>query len=57
MTLHKMMQDTLRGSALNRIPLINKKAVINILDCLPDLGTDARVAGKFLSWSFSVLQS
>jgi len=42
--LHRMMQDTLRGSALNRIPLINKKAVVNILDHLPALDAGARGA-------------
>ncbi|MCU1225887.1 MAG: asparagine synthase (glutamine-hydrolyzing) [Edaphobacter sp.] len=40
--LHMMMQDTLRGGALNRIPLVDKKAVARILDVLPRLDADAK---------------
>jgi asparagine synthase (glutamine-hydrolysing) len=42
--LHRMMQDTLRGSALNRIPLINKTTVVNVLDRLPMLDAGAKGA-------------
>ena len=42
--LYGMMQDTLRGSALNRIPLIEKKAVVEILDSLPSLDAKAGLA-------------
>lgn len=42
--LYGMMQDTLRGSALHRIPLIDRKKVVNFLDNLPLLDASARAA-------------
>jgi asparagine synthase (glutamine-hydrolysing) len=42
--LYQMLQDTLRGNALNRIPFLNKKAVIDLLDCVPTLDNGAKTA-------------
>jgi asparagine synthase (glutamine-hydrolysing) len=43
--LHRMMQDTLRGNALNRTPFINRKEVIAVLDSLP--GLDPNIAAAW----------
>jgi asparagine synthase (glutamine-hydrolysing) len=32
-----MMQDTLRGSVLKRIPFLNREAVIEMLDRIPTM--------------------
>jgi asparagine synthase (glutamine-hydrolysing) len=38
------MQDTLRGSALKRVPFFNGKAVLEMLDRAPALSDGAKAA-------------
>ena len=40
--LHQMMQDTLRGTALDTIPFITKTAVVELLDRIPTLDDGAK---------------
>ncbi|MFL6448467.1 MAG: asparagine synthase (glutamine-hydrolyzing) [Bryobacteraceae bacterium] len=40
--LHQMMQDTLRGPALDKIPFVRRNAVLKLLDCIPTLDDGAK---------------
>jgi asparagine synthase (glutamine-hydrolysing) len=42
--LHELVQDTLRGSTLASLPFYDRTKVRTLLDGLPALGDDARVA-------------
>ena len=42
--LHQMLQDTLRRNAFKRIPFLNKKAVIELLDGVSVLDNGAKTA-------------
>jgi asparagine synthase (glutamine-hydrolysing) len=42
--LHAMLQDTLRGQSLSRVPCLNKQAVTALLDRLPQMTEDERGA-------------
>ena len=42
--LHEMVQDSLRGSALRRVPFFDQERVVKLLDRLPDLQPGEQVA-------------
>lgn len=42
--MHRLLQDTLRGRAIDAIPFLRKKAALDILDSLPGLDEKARSA-------------
>jgi asparagine synthase (glutamine-hydrolysing) len=42
--LHQLMQDTLRSSAMAAVPFYDRKAVIQLLDRLPDLSESQQTA-------------
>jgi len=41
---HELLQDTLRGPSLASVPFYNQKAVVALLDRLPEMDTGARIA-------------
>ncbi len=42
--LHELVQETLRGSTLASLPFYDRKKVVALLDGLPSLSDDARIA-------------
>ena len=45
--LHELMQDTLRGSALDRVPFFRREGVVRILDAAPALEPGTQIALEF----------
>jgi asparagine synthase (glutamine-hydrolysing) len=43
-TFHTYVQDTLRGSTLSAMPFFDQRAVVALLDRLPEMDAGARVA-------------
>jgi asparagine synthase (glutamine-hydrolysing) len=42
--LHELMQDTLRGAALSRVPMFRREGVVQLLDGVPALDDPAKIA-------------
>jgi len=42
--LHEMVQDVLRGSALGRVPFVDRNRVVRLLDALPSLELGEQVS-------------
>ncbi len=42
--LHELMQDTLRGPALDAIPFFDRRAIVSVLDALPHMDDARRTA-------------
>ncbi len=58
-TFHDFVQDTLRGPVMAAVPFFNQKAVVSLLDRLPEMDVGARVANDqvlMLLMSICVLQ-
>ena len=45
--LHALLQDTLRGSTLDRVPYLNRKGVTEYLDRAATLDTGGKIAAEF----------
>jgi len=45
--LHELMQDTLRGKAVDRVPYFRREGLAQLLDSAPSLSEPARIALEF----------
>ncbi len=44
--LHALLQDTLRGKAMDRVPFLNREGVIKLLDKTPEMDTNSKISAE-----------